>query len=61
MMIMIVMVLLLLLLSLGLCGTPDCTFPHSPISSTFADTIRKLVSAPLHPLLLALLSRRFCC
>ncbi|XP_053772262.1 fms-related tyrosine kinase 3 ligand isoform X5 [Desmodus rotundus] len=34
--------LLLLLLSLGLCGTPDCTFPHSPISSTFADTIRKL-------------------
>ncbi|XP_045712332.1 fms-related tyrosine kinase 3 ligand isoform X5 [Phyllostomus hastatus] len=34
--------LLLLLLSPGLCGTPDCTFPHSPISSTFADTIRKL-------------------
>ncbi|KAF6078137.1 hypothetical protein HJG60_009043 [Phyllostomus discolor] len=34
--------LLLLLLSPGLCGTPDCTFPHSPISSTFADTIHKL-------------------
>ncbi|CAK6437330.1 unnamed protein product [Pipistrellus nathusii] len=34
--------LLLLLLSPGLCGTPDCSFPHSPISSTFADTIRKL-------------------
>ncbi|XP_023382623.1 fms-related tyrosine kinase 3 ligand-like isoform X2 [Pteropus vampyrus] len=34
--------LLLLLLSPGLRGTPDCSFRHSPISSTFADTIRKL-------------------
>ncbi|XP_014405965.1 PREDICTED: fms-related tyrosine kinase 3 ligand isoform X4 [Myotis brandtii] len=36
------LLLLLLLLSPGLCGTPDCSFRHSPISSTFADTIRKL-------------------
>ncbi|KAM5209563.1 fms-related tyrosine kinase 3 ligand isoform 2-T4 [Hipposideros larvatus] len=34
--------LLLLLLSPCLRGTPDCSFPHSPISSTFPDTIRKL-------------------
>ncbi|XP_041600569.1 fms-related tyrosine kinase 3 ligand isoform X3 [Vulpes lagopus] len=34
--------LLLLLLSPGLRGTPDCSFSHSPISSTFATTIRKL-------------------
>ncbi|XP_039734599.1 fms-related tyrosine kinase 3 ligand isoform X2 [Pteropus medius] len=34
--------LLLLLLSPGLRGTPDCSFRHSPISSTFADAIRKL-------------------
>ncbi|XP_035567471.1 fms-related tyrosine kinase 3 ligand isoform X2 [Canis lupus dingo] len=34
--------LLLLLLSPGLRGTPDCSFSHSPISSTFAVTIRKL-------------------
>ncbi|XP_054566999.1 fms-related tyrosine kinase 3 ligand isoform X2 [Eptesicus fuscus] len=36
------LLLLLLLLSPGLCGTPDCSFRHSPISSTFADKIRKL-------------------
>nr|KAF6409835.1 fms related receptor tyrosine kinase 3 ligand [Rousettus aegyptiacus] len=36
------LLLLLLLLSPGLRGTPDCSFRHSPISSTFADTIRKL-------------------
>ncbi|XP_048949588.1 fms-related tyrosine kinase 3 ligand isoform X8 [Canis lupus dingo] len=36
--------LLLLLLSPGLRGTPDCSFSHSPISSTFAVTIRKLAS-----------------
>ncbi|KAM7058648.1 fms-related tyrosine kinase 3 ligand isoform 3-T3 [Molossus nigricans] len=36
------LLLLLLLFSPGLCGTPDCSFPHSPISSTFADKIRKL-------------------
>ena len=35
--------MLLLLLSPGLRGTPDCSFSHSPISSTFAVTIRKLV------------------
>ncbi|XP_047384400.1 fms-related tyrosine kinase 3 ligand isoform X2 [Sciurus carolinensis] len=34
--------LLLLLLSPGLRGTPDCSFKHSPITSTFAVTIRKL-------------------
>ncbi|XP_058442035.1 fms-related tyrosine kinase 3 ligand isoform X5 [Marmota monax] len=34
--------LLLLLLSPGLRGTPDCSFKHSPITSTFAATIRKL-------------------
>eukprot|EP00070_Physeter_catodon_P032140 XP_028339034.1 fms-related tyrosine kinase 3 ligand isoform X7 [Physeter catodon] len=34
--------LLLLLLSPGLRGTPGCSFPHSPISSTFASTIGKL-------------------
>ncbi|XP_058385841.1 fms-related tyrosine kinase 3 ligand isoform X1 [Diceros bicornis minor] len=34
--------LLLLLLSPGLRGTPDCSFSHSPISSTFTATIRKL-------------------
>ncbi|XP_074172204.1 fms-related tyrosine kinase 3 ligand isoform X4 [Rhinolophus sinicus] len=34
--------LLLLLLSPCLRGTPDCSFRHSPISSTFADSIRKL-------------------
>ncbi|XP_022379710.1 fms-related tyrosine kinase 3 ligand isoform X2 [Enhydra lutris kenyoni] len=34
--------LLLLLLSPGLRGTPDCSFSHSPISSTFSATIRKL-------------------
>ncbi|XP_026337615.1 fms-related tyrosine kinase 3 ligand isoform X2 [Ursus arctos] len=34
--------LLLLLLSPGLRGTPDCSFSHSPISSTFSVTIRKL-------------------
>ncbi|KAF0872390.1 FLT3L kinase, partial [Crocuta crocuta] len=34
--------LLLLLLSPGLRGTPDCSFSHSPISSTFKVTIRKL-------------------
>ncbi|KAB0402102.1 hypothetical protein E2I00_012649, partial [Balaenoptera physalus] len=34
--------LLLLLLSPGLRGTPDCSFPHSPISSTFTSTIGKL-------------------
>uniref|UniRef100_A0A8C3W2A5 Fms related receptor tyrosine kinase 3 ligand n=1 Tax=Catagonus wagneri TaxID=51154 RepID=A0A8C3W2A5_9CETA len=34
--------LLLLLLSPGLLGTPDCSFPHSPISSTFTNTIRQL-------------------
>ncbi|XP_045747886.1 fms-related tyrosine kinase 3 ligand isoform X2 [Mirounga angustirostris] len=34
--------LLLLLLSPGLRGTPDCSFSHSPVSSTFALTIRKL-------------------
>ncbi|XP_054444512.1 fms-related tyrosine kinase 3 ligand isoform X2 [Pteronotus mesoamericanus] len=34
--------LLLLMLSPSLCGTPDCSFPHSPISSTFADTFGKL-------------------
>ncbi|XP_027472828.1 fms-related tyrosine kinase 3 ligand isoform X4 [Zalophus californianus] len=34
--------LLLLLLSPGLRGTPDCSFSHSPVSSTFAVTIRKL-------------------
>ncbi|XP_062032299.1 fms-related tyrosine kinase 3 ligand isoform X3 [Lepus europaeus] len=34
--------LLLLLLSPGLRGTPDCSFAHSPISSNFAVTIRKL-------------------
>ncbi|KAM9633219.1 fms-related tyrosine kinase 3 ligand [Trichechus inunguis] len=34
--------LLLLLLSPGLGGTPDCTFPQSPISSNFAVTFRKL-------------------
>ncbi|XP_016061435.1 PREDICTED: fms-related tyrosine kinase 3 ligand [Miniopterus natalensis] len=34
--------LLLLLLSPGLCGTPDCSFRHSPISSTFRDAIGKL-------------------
>ena len=38
--------LLLLLLSPGLRGTPDCSFPHSPISSTFTSTIGKLVSVP---------------
>eukprot|EP00070_Physeter_catodon_P025123 XP_023988585.1 fms-related tyrosine kinase 3 ligand isoform X5 [Physeter catodon] len=38
--------LLLLLLSPGLRGTPGCSFPHSPISSTFASTIGKLVSVP---------------
>lgn len=43
------LLLLLLLLSPGLCGTPDCSFRHSPISSTFVDTIRKLVSAPAAP------------
>lgn len=46
------LLLLLLLLSPGLRGTPDCSFRHSPISSTFADTIRKLVShASPRPLL----------
>ncbi|KAM9224344.1 fms-related tyrosine kinase 3 ligand isoform 2-T2 [Dugong dugon] len=34
--------LLLLLLSPGLGGTPDCTFPQSPISSNFAVAFRKL-------------------
>lgn len=34
--------LLVLLLSPGLRGTPDCSFAHSPISSNFAVTIRKL-------------------
>ncbi|XP_047691730.1 fms-related tyrosine kinase 3 ligand isoform X2 [Prionailurus viverrinus] len=34
--------LLLLLLSPGLRGSPDCSFSHSPISSTFKVTIRKL-------------------
>ncbi|XP_044932963.1 fms-related tyrosine kinase 3 ligand isoform X4 [Mustela putorius furo] len=34
--------LLLLLLSPGLRGTPDCSFSHSPISSTFSATIHKL-------------------
>ncbi|KAM5236222.1 fms-related tyrosine kinase 3 ligand [Ctenodactylus gundi] len=34
--------LLLLLLSPGLCGPPDCSFPHSPISSNFAVKIRQL-------------------
>ncbi|XP_058529899.1 fms-related tyrosine kinase 3 ligand isoform X2 [Ochotona princeps] len=34
--------LLLLLLSPSLCGTPDCSFNHSPISSNFAVTISKL-------------------
>ncbi|XP_051696643.2 fms-related tyrosine kinase 3 ligand isoform X5 [Oryctolagus cuniculus] len=36
------LLLLLLLLSPGLRGTPDCSFAHSPISSNFAVTIRKL-------------------
>ncbi|XP_045628239.1 fms-related tyrosine kinase 3 ligand isoform X2 [Ursus americanus] len=36
------LLLLLLLLSPGLRGTPDCSFSHSPISSTFSVTIRKL-------------------
>ncbi|XP_029782140.1 fms-related tyrosine kinase 3 ligand isoform X3 [Suricata suricatta] len=36
------LLLLLLLLSPGLRGTPDCSFSHSPISSTFKVTIRKL-------------------
>ncbi|XP_049757744.1 fms-related tyrosine kinase 3 ligand isoform X3 [Loxodonta africana] len=34
--------LLLLLLSPGLGGTPDCTFPQSPISSNFAAAFGKL-------------------
>ncbi|TKC53731.1 hypothetical protein EI555_018476, partial [Monodon monoceros] len=34
--------LLLLLLSPRLRGAPDCSFPHSPISSTFTSTIGKL-------------------
>ncbi|XP_036281652.1 fms-related tyrosine kinase 3 ligand [Pipistrellus kuhlii] len=38
----LLLLLLLLLLSPGLCGTPACTFPHSPITSTFPDRIRKL-------------------
>lgn len=38
--------LLLLLLSPRLRGAPDCSFPHSPISSTFTSTIGKLVSVP---------------
>ncbi|KAF6288059.1 fms related receptor tyrosine kinase 3 ligand [Rhinolophus ferrumequinum] len=36
------LLLLLLLLSPCLRGTPDCSFDYSPISSTFADSIRKL-------------------
>ncbi|XP_010847916.1 PREDICTED: fms-related tyrosine kinase 3 ligand isoform X1 [Bison bison bison] len=36
------LLLLLLLLSPGLQGTPDCSFRHSPISSTFAIKIGKL-------------------
>ncbi|KAM9757665.1 fms-related tyrosine kinase 3 ligand isoform 2-T3 [Dama dama] len=36
------LLLLLLLLSPGLQGTPDCSFRHSPISSTFAIKISKL-------------------
>ncbi|XP_048646499.1 fms-related tyrosine kinase 3 ligand isoform X5 [Marmota marmota marmota] len=40
--------LLLLLLSPGLRGTPDCSFKHSPITSTFAATIRKLSDYLLH-------------
>ncbi|XP_070080837.1 fms-related tyrosine kinase 3 ligand isoform X3 [Equus caballus] len=36
------LLLLLLLLSPGLRGSPDCSFSHSPISSTFAKTIGKL-------------------
>ncbi|XP_047646006.1 fms-related tyrosine kinase 3 ligand isoform X5 [Phacochoerus africanus] len=38
----LLLLLLLLLLSPGLLGSPDCSFPHSPISSTFANTIRQL-------------------
>ncbi|XP_006160208.1 fms-related tyrosine kinase 3 ligand isoform X2 [Tupaia chinensis] len=34
--------LLLLLLSAALRGTPGCSFPHSPIASTFADRIDQL-------------------
>ena len=41
------LLLLLLLLSPGLQGTPDCSFRHSPISSTFAIKIGKLVSVPV--------------
>lgn len=40
------LLLLLLLLSPRLRGAPDCSFPHSPISSTFTSTIGKLVSVP---------------
>ncbi|XP_023363666.1 fms-related tyrosine kinase 3 ligand [Otolemur garnettii] len=36
------LLLLLLLLSPGLRGTQNCSFQHSPISSTFADKILKL-------------------
>ncbi|XP_022440800.1 fms-related tyrosine kinase 3 ligand isoform X7 [Delphinapterus leucas] len=36
------LLLLLLLLSPRLRGAPDCSFPHSPISSTFTSTIGKL-------------------
>lgn len=49
------LLLLLLLLSPGLRGTPDCSFSHSPISSTFKVTIRKLVRARSHPLRCAVL------
>ena len=47
--------LLLLLLSPGLRGSPDCSFSHSPISSTFKVTIRKLVRARSHRLRCAFL------
>ncbi|XP_006208522.2 fms-related tyrosine kinase 3 ligand isoform X4 [Vicugna pacos] len=40
--------LLLLLLSPGLSRTQDCSFRHSPISSTFNSTIRKLSDYLLH-------------
>uniref|UniRef100_A0A9L0JNQ7 Fms-related tyrosine kinase 3 ligand n=1 Tax=Equus asinus TaxID=9793 RepID=A0A9L0JNQ7_EQUAS len=38
----LLLLLLLLLLSPGLRGSPDCSFSHSPISSTFTKTIGKL-------------------
>lgn len=51
---------LLLLLSPGLRGTPDCSFTHSPISSTFTGTIRKLVRARCQPLPRSFLRLTFC-